>query len=1010
MAFIDLGKLKFNWQGEWSASTNYEVDDVVFYDSHSYVCTSTHSATGTVPSGNLTVWDLMSAGVHFREDGDWSAGGVYYRNDLVRYNSALYLLTGANDSTGQTPGSSPWSLFQAAPAGNVMNSIGAMEYRNNENATTELVINPTVNKGLTVQEQPRETYSSRAFNYEEDGDYGKSLNTAGSIPVATYTQNVTAQRSGSSYADGSYIITGESRTGVVTKKQDPTLTINIGDTIVFNNSTGSHPLDIVDAAVGGSQVTTGTLTGAGVAGTVTWVTNGVAAGTYYYQCTAHPGMVGEIVVVDTTNPQGSSTANGVIDVCRGKSYTITFSSNLSSGQNYDIYSTAGGHSTANDSLTAAEGNGAWTNSTTSGVTWTSGSTQTITFTPNETTPNTVYIGNRNIAMTNNLVINVHDVAYVPSWGTAAAPAAAPGAVDAREFKHWQDWYGGDAADQNNGYVSTWGYVLPAATRDPGEDVEVGGNPVGAQQRRLWRGSSNSTDWTVPDGVEKVRITCIGGGGGGGCNTGHYYAGSGGGGGAFTSAEYTVSEGDVLRVTVGHGGYGFYSSSGNAGSGGTTTVYDLATGGANISLSAEGGTGGQYYGMPTPMPGGASEGGNNIVCQGSSQVAGTVIRSAGGHGGSGSDHGYAWGPENYVAGGGGSAGSMYGNGHPGGSGYQYRGGYFVGQSGGGGIGGHGGDGEGNYYPGTYGPTGAASGGGSIGPGRNGKCEFSNQNGYPGYYGGVEGAEGGEGIADSIYDSVYTDHNIRVAGYNPTVLQWTEMVNHDQSASNYTLTTDAYNAQCGARYGDGEATNPANGWDTSYHKGDPDNAPGFERQKRENQAVGHKHANNTVTYSAKAFNGVLGRLWGGGGAGGGGTSAWYYSFPGGEGGSGAGGGGGMQYTTSAGPNLWQGVNNSHQEWSVWDVANMAWRMHDKFRTSMEQLHPGLVTTGSDYNPLHGGSGGHGGALGGGGGGGAYGSCGGYGGIGGGGGGASSTYNPPYYGQGGHGGIGYVLIEWE
>ena len=42
---------------------------------------------------------------------------------------------------------------------------------------------------------------------------------------------------------------------------------------------GAHPLDI-RVADGGAQVTTGAvLTGAGVAGTVTWVTTGVAAAT-----------------------------------------------------------------------------------------------------------------------------------------------------------------------------------------------------------------------------------------------------------------------------------------------------------------------------------------------------------------------------------------------------------------------------------------------------------------------------------------------------------------------------------------------------------------------------------------------------------------------------------------------------------------------------------------------------------------------------------------------------------
>ena len=36
MAFIDLGKLKFNWQGTWNSGTAYETDDVVFHGSQTF--------------------------------------------------------------------------------------------------------------------------------------------------------------------------------------------------------------------------------------------------------------------------------------------------------------------------------------------------------------------------------------------------------------------------------------------------------------------------------------------------------------------------------------------------------------------------------------------------------------------------------------------------------------------------------------------------------------------------------------------------------------------------------------------------------------------------------------------------------------------------------------------------------------------------------------------------------------------------------------------------------------
>ena len=999
MAFIDLGKLKFNWQGDWQAATNYEVDDVVFYNNHSYVCIVTHSATAVVPSANLTQWSLMSAGVHFREDGDWSGSSTYYLYDVVRYNSSLYVLTGENSSTNDTPGSTPWSLFQSAPAGNVMNSIGAMEVRNNENATVELTVNPTVNKGLTVQEAPRETYVSRAFNYEEDGDYGKSMNTPGSIPAETYTQTVTAQRNGATYSSGSYIITGSDRFGPINKKHDPNITINVGDTIVFNNGTGAHPIDIRDQS--NTQVTTGTLTGAGTTGTVTWVTTGVTAGVYYYQCTAHTGMVGSITVRDVSYPRGSSTSNGTIDVCRGKSYTITFANNLTNGQTYDLYTTAGGHSVATESVTDTEGNSAYTSNTNSGVAWTTGNTVTITFAPNETTPDTVYIGQRGGAsITSNLIINVHDLAYVPSWGTAAPSVSTASGNDQREFKYWQDWYGGDTYD--NPASPTWGELLPQSTRDPGADVKVGGNAVGAQSRRLYRGSggtSNTVQWTVPDGVEKIRVTTIGGGGGGGCFTSHYYGGCGGGGGAFASGEYNVTEGEVLTITVGHGGAGTWG--GTAPSGGTTTV--LSNSGTNILVQAEGGSGG-YYMQQNGVGGDAiTVGGNNIV-------SGTAITGAGGNGGWGTWGAWPSGPEGYCSGGGGAAGSMFGNGFSGGSSRSYIVGYEYSSCGGGGIGGVGGVGSGNYTSNTTYPVSGGGGGGSAGPGGNG-ISSGNSSGTDSTN-RYSGGQGGAGLSDQIHIQGYIDHmpDVRGDGHHGQ-----EVFNNylSGSPSNYQLIRhNNHSAKEGGRFGDGEAPYPQAGWITNHwtrnSMGNAQNG-GFQRIQQATW-MGRTQA-AAIDFPTKAFNGILGRLWGGGGGGGGGTgNNAYYSSRGGDGGSGAGGGGGQQYTTSHGISpATHGTANIQREWSVWDPANMAWRMHDNFRYGDSVQ--GLVnpSTYSSITPHYSGTGGHGGALGGGGGGCCYGMQGGWGGIGGGGGGASSSHSPHYYSQGGNGGVGYVLIEW-
>jgi len=983
MAQIDLGKLKFNWRGTWNNTTAYETDDVVYRNGQAYVAVADEAAGTAAPEENAD-WELMSAGINFR--GEWNIATTYYLYDTVTEDGGLFILDGADENEGIT-GADPtlggdWTAITPAPAQNVLTEIGDMVFRNNEGNNQRLTINPTIGKGLSVAEAPRETYSSRQFTYEENGTGGNTVLTAGSVPAVTYTIRTRNVRT------NHFTLNGQDRDGTFSWIQEPTVTVNIGDTITFNNTDtfAAHPMAI-RVSNGGASVTTGGYTGEGTA-TVSWDTTGVAAGTYFYQCTNHAGMVGQIVVRDITNRQGANNANGTIDVTRGKSYTITLD-NVTNGVAYNLFSAAAPQIGAANAITLAEGNGS-----PNGTTF-NGTAITFTFTPNETTPNTVFLASQ--ANTANMVtITVNDNVYVPSWGAAAGAAAG----DNRRFRHWQDWYGGDCCDQTSGTPSTFGQILPASTRDPGTDVTINGTAVGAQQRRLWRGDTGgaTTDWTVPDGVERVRVTAIGGGGGSSSHTGSYYGGDGGGGGSWASGEYTVTPGQVLRIVAGHGGDGKWGTTG--GTGGTTTVQDVngATLGAEINLSAEGGDGGSWAG-------GAPHGGDDVTAGGASLVAGTAIRSAGGDGGSGTWGTWAWGPEGYTCGGGGAAGSMFGVGGHGGSASQYHLGGWHASCGGGGIAGnHGGNGGGNYTSDLQRGCGGGGGGGTAGPGKHGYATGSPASNGSDSAPMGNGGEGGAGLTYSAWASDYDDHMPFVNGQG---------VSHSQRSNSQVLsditsptTTDNHRANihianCGARFGDGEAENPANGWDPNVW----DDYDGFTRM-RSKRGMGAWPTAPTMNFGEDAWNGVLGRLWGGGGSGGGcGTNQWANSCRGGDGGSGAGGGGSMQWTYS------DGMGNGHPEsvceTHVWDTANMAWRMHDKFLNA--EYRNRLITTSSHvYGQRHP-AGGCGGALGGGGGGGMYGSQGGHGGIGGGGGGGSSSYSPQYYSQGGHGGVGYVMIEW-
>ena len=98
-----------------------------------------------------------------------------------------------------------------------------------------------------------------------------------------------------------YILSGIDRIGSVSGK-DPTVTINKGDTIIFDIDASRHPFYIKTefSRGGGDQVTTGILSGTPGTqnGTLSWNTKGVSKGKYYYVCSPHAsfGMGGSIIV------------------------------------------------------------------------------------------------------------------------------------------------------------------------------------------------------------------------------------------------------------------------------------------------------------------------------------------------------------------------------------------------------------------------------------------------------------------------------------------------------------------------------------------------------------------------------------------------------------------------------------------------------------------------------------------------------------------------------------------
>ena len=99
MADFRLGRLKFNWRGDWTVATAYVIDDIVKFGANTYVCVSNHTSVSNEAqwySGDLARWQLHTEGIYNR--GDWATATFYKLNDIVKYGNDQYRVVVAHTS------------------------------------------------------------------------------------------------------------------------------------------------------------------------------------------------------------------------------------------------------------------------------------------------------------------------------------------------------------------------------------------------------------------------------------------------------------------------------------------------------------------------------------------------------------------------------------------------------------------------------------------------------------------------------------------------------------------------------------------------------------------------------------------------------------------------------------------------------------------------------------------------------------------------------------------------
>jgi hypothetical protein len=115
MATVNLGRIKFVWQGAYSGATAYVADDVVSYNGSSYICIL--ASTGNLPT-NTTYWSIMSSAGTNGTNGTDLTSTITTQGDILYRDASGLARLGAGTSgqvlTTQGSGANPqWSTVSS---------------------------------------------------------------------------------------------------------------------------------------------------------------------------------------------------------------------------------------------------------------------------------------------------------------------------------------------------------------------------------------------------------------------------------------------------------------------------------------------------------------------------------------------------------------------------------------------------------------------------------------------------------------------------------------------------------------------------------------------------------------------------------------------------------------------------------------------------------------------------------------------------------------------------------
>ena len=106
---IDLGKLRFNWVGEWASNVQYESNDLVRHGGDVYVYIYALKASGQAVTESA-YWALVQEGLSWK--GEYVAATAYKRHEVVHHSNNAYVNILSEPSAGNAPPNATyWQLL-----------------------------------------------------------------------------------------------------------------------------------------------------------------------------------------------------------------------------------------------------------------------------------------------------------------------------------------------------------------------------------------------------------------------------------------------------------------------------------------------------------------------------------------------------------------------------------------------------------------------------------------------------------------------------------------------------------------------------------------------------------------------------------------------------------------------------------------------------------------------------------------------------------------------------------